>query len=44
MNKKQREEKRPKRLYLSPMMPRQYSSAERAKIRAKEREILKGGK
>lgn len=44
MNKKQREEKKQKRLYLSPMMPRQYSSKKRAEIRAQETAILRGGK
>ena len=42
MNKKQREEKKTKRLVLHPMMPKKYSSRERAEIRAKERKILKG--
>ena len=41
MNKKQRSKR--KTLTLSPMMPKRFSSAERAKIRAKEKEIL-GGK
>ena len=44
MNKNQREKKKTKRLTLHPMMPREYSSKERERIRAKEREILKGGK
>jgi hypothetical protein len=42
MNKAQRKNKN-KRLYLSPMMPKQYNSKKRAEIREKEREIL-GGK
>jgi hypothetical protein len=42
MNKEQRKNK-VKRLYLSPMMPKRFSSAERAEIRKKEKEIL-GGK
>ena len=42
MNKEQRKNK-VKRLYLSPMMPKRFSSRERAEIRAKEKEIL-GGK
>ena len=40
MNKKQRAKK--KILTLTPMMPKKYSSRERAEIRAKERKILKG--
>ncbi len=43
MNKEQRKNK-VKRLYLSPMMPKRFSSAERAKIRAQEAAILRGGK
>ena len=43
MNKKQREQKKSKRLVLSPMLPRQYNARKRAEIRAKEKEIL-GGK
>ena len=41
MNKKQREKN--KKLTLTPMLPKKYSSKERAEIRRKEKEIL-GGK
>ena len=40
MNKKQRAKN--KRLTLTPMLPKKYSSRERAAIREKERKILKG--
>lgn len=36
----EQEEKKTKKLALSPMMPRNYNSAERAKIREREKEIL----
>ena len=44
MNKKQREQKKSKRLVLSPMLPRQHNARKRAEIRAQETAILRGGK
>ena len=44
MNKKQKEKIKSKRLALTPMLPKQYSANQRANIRAREKEILQGGK
>ena len=40
MNKKQRTKN--KRLTLTPMLPKKYSSKQRAEIREKERKLFKG--
>ncbi len=42
MNKKQRAKN--KRLTLSPMLPKSYSAKQRAEIREREKQIIKGTK